>query len=224
MKKLKIVLGIGSIIFLASTEAHAFSISVVGAFNDSNPSTGAISGFSGGATGAGASATGFGGGALFGFGGAGPIGFELGALYLPRNGTEAGSDGNNGTYTATIKSTVLEIPALLRFHLGHMFSVGAGAYYALGMGTTTMTMTDAGQSGTAAASTGSDFGLLASAAVTIPLAPTLGIVIDGRYTMGLKAANYPLSTLGGILAGGNPPTMSAKYSDIQVLAGVKIHL
>ncbi len=127
---------------------------------------------------------------------------EFGVLYITRK-----SDTTvNATILAVPTTTVtnnslnyIQIPAVLRFWMGSMFSLGAGGYYAQGMGS------KFSSSGV----TKSDYGAIGSVQFKLPMGNSASFLVDGRYNYGLKNVNNSSFS-----------TMDLKYRDIQILAGV----
>jgi hypothetical protein len=186
-----------------SQSAHAMRFSLVGAANMSEPKV------------AGTKYTavnGFGYGALLEFGIMPFFTMELGALSLPRN-FEYGQNVPSVAHT-TVKMKMLEVPVVFKAYLGHALSVGLGGYYAKYKGDISYESTDAfGQTSvtnktlSAAGHSASDYGLVTSLGLYIPLAPLTRIILDGRYTIGIKNNNIGAGT--------------TTYNDLQLLAGVR---
>ena len=145
---------------------------------------------------------GYGGGLLIEFPFLSHFGFEIGGLYLQR----VESDSTLSP-TLTTTATVLEVPVLLRIHLGQHFSFGAGGYYAYGLGNinysdhTSGTYQDLKMNAY-------DYGVVGSLGFALPLASTVSLIVDGRVTYGLSNS----STAAGI---------SSAYLDFQGLAGLR---
>ncbi len=161
-------------------------------------------------------ASAFGGGALLGFAMAPAFEFETGALYITRK-YDMTIAAAGVSQTSTQSQHAVEIPALLRYHVAHYFSVGAGGYAAIGTGNVKTT----GPSGTVTSSTyasaglkNRDYGVLFSAALHIPVSTGASFLVDGRYSMGLTDVNADSKSL----------PVEEKYNDIQVLAGLQFHL
>ncbi len=158
---------------------------------------------------------GLGGGLEFSFPFGGNLSFDFGGLYVPRKyQTDVTSGATKGASIVSTQ-TALQVPVLLRWWLGRMFSIGVGGYYdkyvgdikqsttlAPGLKATTSALTylDASQST-------SDYGATAAIGFDFPLGVSSGLVIDGRYNLGL----------------GNQVTTSStvKFSDVQVLVGLR---
>ena len=129
------------------------------------------------------------------------LGAEVGALYVTRKFDSTASFTVSGVPTSTVTTNTLhyvEIPFALRFWLSPHFSIGAGGYYASGLGS--RDFTNAGMKK-------SDYGALGSAQIRLPLGSTMGLLVDGRYEYGL--ANVDTSGFG-----------NQKYRTLQVMAGV----
>ncbi|MBC7690319.1 MAG: outer membrane beta-barrel protein [Methylotenera sp.] len=170
-----------------SAPAHAFAkLAVVGDFNF--PKLSNNSGSSSGDLGVGA-------GALLEFDTSMITAFEIGALYHPRK-FSAGGFSNTSKY--------ILVPVQFRVHIVPMVVVGAGGYFAKGIGSSASLsfggVTANGSGGTP----DNDYGLMASAGLDLPLAPLFSLVLEGRYLLGLKDV-------------GN----STHWRDTQVLAGVR---
>jgi len=118
----------------------------------------------------------------------------------------------------TFSYNAIQIPVILRASILPMglLSVGAGAYYEIGMGSITDTDNVAGTSGTESYSTAgiknNDFGLLGTVKVQIPIMPRTRILIDARYLYGLSE----MSTA--------PSSYSIKDRYLQVFAGLGFYL
>jgi len=136
-----------------------------------------------------------GGGLLYELGG-GHMGLELGALYDPRK--IATSPAQTWTY--------IEVPVLLRFHMGRAFSLGVGGYYAFMMGDIKR---PSGGNLTAAAAgvKTSDYGVVGSAAFMIPMGKSAAFRIDGRYLAGAQSVN-------------TAATIARKWSGYEAIVGV----
>jgi hypothetical protein len=136
-----------------------------------------------------AAQTAWGGGALLELGLVPSVGLEFGALYAPR------------AYTSTLLGTtthqpMIQFPLVAKAYLAQLLSIGVGGYVS--------TLPD--EAPTAAAEKHTDYGFVTSLGLYFPLSSLTHIMLDGRYTMGLDAAN----------AG---PDTGLRYSDVQVLAG-----
>jgi hypothetical protein len=193
-----------SLAFLAPQAAHAMRFSLVGAANMSEPKTAGTTNKASNA---------FGYGALLEFVPLPFFGFEIGALSLPRKYEYDVT--SPAVYTTKVSLKMIEVPLVLKAYLGHAMSVGIGGYWAKykdsvtyeniypgGSETmSTKTLSDAGNTAT-------DFGLVTSLGLYFPLAPLTRIIVDGRYTLGVKD---------------NDPGAGTKtYNDIQLLAGIRI--
>ncbi|MBI3558651.1 MAG: PorT family protein [Deltaproteobacteria bacterium] len=157
--------------------------------------------------------TGIGGGAELSIPFSSNMSFDIGALYIQRKYKDDITGGLLKGFSAVQTQGAVEIPVLLRWWLGSVFSVGVGGYYVSYMGnikntTTTpagvstdtmLTYADAGQ-------TKSDVGLSLAVGLDIPMGMMTGLVIDGRYNYGLKNQ----STTG-----------TAKFSDMQGIIGLR---
>ncbi|MGE3260646.1 MAG: outer membrane beta-barrel protein [Bacteriovoracia bacterium] len=188
---------------ISSTPAWAMRFALVGAANMSEPKV------------AGTEYTaknGFGYGALLEFGIVPFFTMEMGALKLARN-------YEYGAVVPTISSTeakmkMIEFPVVFKAYLGHALSLGIGGYYAKYQGDISYEKTDAfgvksitSQSLRAANHSESDYGLVTSLGLYFPLAPLTRIMVDGRYTLGIKDNNIGAGT--------------TTYNDLQLLAGIR---
>lgn len=139
------------------------------------------------------------------------LGFELGALVMPRAYESTDVAANT---TTRYSAKIYQFPALLRMHLGRFLSFGVGGYFARAAGDiSTETKSSAGTSAqsttyTARNQTTSDFGALASLALYFRMAPLTHLTFDGRYAMGMKNN----STVAG---------SDRKFNDMQLLAGLQ---
>ena len=140
---------------------------------------------------------------------------ETGLLYLTRQYSL--SDGNSAdTLTARLHS--LEIPAVLRFEVLSIASVGAGLYYAKSVGQVSCVGSNCGgitpSSYSDAGLKTSEVGLVLSGGVKIPVALTpFSVLTDVRVTRGLT--NMLVDQTGGV---------SQKYNDVQILLGLNMSL
>lgn len=188
-------------VFAAASSAHAFGLSAVGSYNIGNSSQDPATPGEEINTG-----TGFGFGGLIDFKVMTGFAFETGGLYTPINKkVDAGILGSK-----EVNANTLIIPAVLRFTAIPIISVGAGFYYGLPMGKVKTENATGGFSNSEADGV-SDFGTVLSAAFRLPIAPTLGFLIDARYMLGLKDVDTSaLST--------------TKNRTIQILAGLNFAL
>jgi hypothetical protein len=115
----------------------------------------------------------------------------------------------------TYQSNIYEFPLILRMHLGRMLSFGVGGYYAIVKGDIGVASEVGGAKGSTRASYGdsaqttSDFGAVTSLALRFRMLPLIYLLIDGRYTIGMKNNSTA--------AGGD-----RKYNDMQLLAGLQL--
>ncbi|MGZ3695692.1 MAG: outer membrane beta-barrel protein [Bdellovibrionota bacterium] len=191
-----------ALLFTASP-AHAMRFSLVGAANMSEPKVAGTEY---------TAANGFGYGGLLEFGIMPFFTMELGALSLPRKyeyGTVVPVAGHT-----TVRLKMLEVPLVFKAYLGHALSLGVGGYYAKYKGDITYETTDAfGQTSITSKTlaeanhSASDYGLVTSVGLYFPLAPLTRIIVDGRYTLGIKDNNIGAGT--------------TTYNDLQVLAGIR---
>jgi hypothetical protein len=100
--------------------------------------------------------------------------------------------------TSEVKASVnaLEIPLVFRWTSLPVFRPGAGVYYSSVIGDGSVTLVDAaGDEDTVALFSDSspnergDFGAVLSLQAIFPVVPALGILLDGRYKLGLKDTN-----------------------------------
>lgn len=189
---------------VVSHSARAAGIAVVGVANSSEPNEPGTE-YKG--------KPGYGAGVLFELGLMPTIGIEFGALTMARKFEFTTVVPVSSTVTLNAK--MYEFPVLLRMHLGSFFSLGVGAYYARGSGeisgetklsngaTSKQIYTYASRNQTV-----SDYGALASIALYFHLAPLTQLLLDGRYTIGMKNNN----TVAG---------SERKFNDSQFLAGLR---
>ena len=149
-------------------------------------------------------------GALLEFGILPMIGLELGALSMKRKYTQT----IGSTETMTNKE-LYQFPVLLRLNLGSMLSFGFGGYYARYQGkifeqsTSGAAITSGEYAYSDKFATEHDYGLATSLALYFPMAPMMKLLLDGRYTMGLRDND-------------TRDTFQLKYNDYQLLAGLQI--
>ena len=139
---------------------------------------------------------------------------ETGILMTPHKFTLDSTTTSPGTYLATDTLTMnfLTVPILLRFDLLPVLSFGAGGYLGFASGTITRTTgsTDSPESYDQNNLNKSDFGLMASASVGLPVFPMVKILFDLRYLHGL--ANLSKLT----------DKSTATMKDLQLWAGLKL--
>jgi hypothetical protein len=181
------------------SSAEAFDLGVVGAANMTMPTFGNSSvtyNTSGQVT--------LGFGALVGFDILKAFQLEGAVLYIPRS-------YNNGLQTTTF--TMLEIPVVFRFTALKFINFGAGVYYATGLGNYNIQVNTVSSSTaadyTATGINRTDFGVLASVGLNIPLLPELKLLADLRYYLGLQNLYV------------NPSAGTFNLRDLQLLAGIK---
>ncbi len=133
------------------------------------------------------------------------LAFETGGLYLPRK-----FETQSGGATSDFSETRLQIPLLLRASVPFV-SVGAGVYYAYGLGNVRTEASGAAtESGYDTAKINrNEAGLLGSVRGSFPLFPLMSAVLDMRYCHGLSNRD-------------TSETLQSYSRDIQVLAGVNI--
>lgn len=150
-------------LFLMGIQAQAASLSVVGAMN-LNRAGGTFT--SSGLSISWGNTTTFGFGLLLS-GEANPfVNIEAGLLYLPRRYEEQIVERSLDT---------LEVPVVLRFSALPVLSFAAGGYFARVVNANaTETFLDQ-----------NDYGIVGSVAIRVPVAPTLGVLLDVRYLHGI---------------------------------------
>ena len=206
MRKMKGLFLLGALLIGVPSQAQAFDLGVVGALNVTSPR---IAGSQFGSS-VFSSAASFGFGALIDFGGNPLVGFELGALYIPRR-------FNTSTSGTSETLTMLEFPLMVRFYFPFV-SFGAGAYYARGIGnvsSSTNGVANPDETYSDAGISQDDYGLTGSIALDIPVAPAISLVADARVL-------YAIANLSALSS--TTPTDSLMLWDFQVLAGIKFEL
>lgn len=181
--------------FVSSAPAHAVAkIAAVGNFNFSKLAT-----TTGGVDSTSDSKLGIGAGALLELSTGLMTAFEVGLLYHPRKAEAAG---------ITTTSNYLLVPAQFRLWFSPFIVIGAGGYFAKGIGDTSRSGSVGGITIDATGSTPEDdFGLIGSAGFDLPLAPLTSIVLEARYLLGLKDFD--------------DSSDSAKLRDLQGLVGIR---
>jgi hypothetical protein len=115
---------------------------------------------------------------------------------------------SSGTIDST--SNWLEIPVLARYVFFPFFNFGLGAYYSVGLGDVSVAgVTENYQS---AGMNRSDFGLLGSIQMELPIAPQMTLIADLRYNYGLVELEE------------NTAAASEKSRELQVMFGVSYEL
>jgi len=119
-------------------------------------------------------------------------------------------------FAATLATTRLHIPIMLRMTALPFVSVGVGLYYENGMGDVTVdytvpTTTSVTQSYSDSSLKKEDYGMDFDVRFKMPLTPGLGLVLDGRYQLGLMQRSTD-TALGS----------SYKSKNITALAGVQL--
>ena len=147
---------------------------------------------------------GFGGGVGLEFG-SGPITFELDGIYLMHKYYDAKSAG------VTISQNGIQFPAMLRYTLARLLSLGIGAYYEMDTGDL---RDSTGLSSPYAASgwNSSDLGLVASARLNVQV-----LLLEIRYTKGLANGFTNTSISTNTKNGITDPKLT--YSSAQLLVG-----
>lgn len=139
------------------------------------------------------------------------VGLELDAIYVQRKWDLTASG-----ITVTTAASYVEVPLLLRFWLGQVFSLGAGGYYAQGIGKlkltsslSSLTLPDA--SFTSYGLKSKDYGAVGVAGFNFKLGSSAAFLLEGRYVYGLSEGLQP----------GPAASASWKFSDIQGFAGLR---
>jgi hypothetical protein len=215
--------------FLAMPSAHALSVSAVGTGNftsaKTDPATTTVSGTELTQS-SGKASLGIGGGALLGISAGTFLELEIGALKIARK-YEVKTATASSTDLSTYTQGAVQLPLLLRFNLLPFLSIGAGGFYNLGMGDIKKSSVETASDGTVETSSSkgsfssfglkkNDFGALVSLGIYVPVAPKISFIVDGRYALGLSDVNAN--------PGSSTPVVKQKYTDIQVLAGLRISI
>jgi hypothetical protein len=158
---------------LATPAAHAIEVGVLGGLDFYNPSMSNATVVS--------PSSAIVGGAYFQTSFNALLDMDIGVMYAKKK-----ADYTVLAATTTIDTSSIQIPVILRtgFVPGSFVNVGAGAYYE--------------STGTPPAGfKSSDFGLVGSAQVRLPLAPLMKFVIDARYLYGLgeQSSNTATNTI-----------------------------
>lgn len=202
------ILSLAAGLLALSLPAHAFEIAIEGGMNlDSFTGTNAGSGSSAFNSESSKAALSY--GAFVGFGVFPGFQLETGLQFTTRHSTYLSSGNVN-----EIKFTDMMIPAILRFNLLPVVSLGVGPYLGFGSGKiafSTPSSTVEGDFDQANGVKKSDFGVVGSLRAAFPLAPTLSLLLDGRYVMGLTNRDPDAGD-------------TVKFKDIQVLGGVSFSL
>jgi hypothetical protein len=138
------------------------------------------------------------------------VGFEIGALSVPRRFEYVKPNTEN---KVQYKMKMTQIPVQLKAYLGRSIAFGVGAYYAKfnETGSYDITIDGVTTSGTDTLASqnqsASDYGLVTSLALYFHIAPFTKFLIDARYTMGIKD--------------NNPGVGTTHYNDVQALTGLQ---
>ena len=199
-KKLKILMTVFGILF--TQWSSAFDVTVLGGLNMASPSISVL-----GANATTTGSTGIALGALIDHNVI-PLllNVELGAFYQQDRFVVNG-------YTpvgSTNQMNNIRIPLLARFVMLPFVSAGFGPYYMFAMGDYSVGATSLSYSASPFSS--SEFGLDGDLRVQFPILPTLGVVLDAQYLLGLSER------------GTTPTAVSYKTHDIQILAGINFIL
>ncbi len=110
----------------------------------------------------------------------------------------------------------IQIPVLARFWFLPLASVGFGGYYSMASGdiTTTLGSVSSDISYEAAHVKKTDYGAVVSFNLTFPILPSISVLGDIRYNLGLANLNDDPSN----------PDVSVKYHSLQLLAGLTYSL
>lgn len=230
MKKLLLVLPILAI--LSAPAAHAFSLTPVVGANFAkdvmDPTTNVGDTYS--------SQMGTTFGVLVGFGLMPMFELETGVKYVsakPKTMFSASLPVIPSGY-AVVEANAISIPLVLKLDLAHIFNVGVGGFYEMGMGDPKATVYDSAgnvfagypktmkwgyeaadvAAGTASGTSKTNYGLLLTAGMNFPIAPTLSFALSGEYEMGLANRNVDTTI----------PTATEKSTVISVLAGLSFHI
>jgi len=188
---------------LGPESAHALDLAVMGSLNIGTQSQAGLA-----ATYTAGTVSNFGYGALLAFDSFPTIKSEFGILSVKRGMALTSSTG--GTSTSTYN--YLMVPYMFRFEPISLISVGAGAYYAYGMGNYNVTSTIPGLASAdatyeAGGYSRSDFGLIAGISLKFPVLPLFSVRLDADYALGLS--NLYSSSAG-----------NATFRDILLMAGL----
>lgn len=148
--------------------------------------------------------------------------------------------GLTGGY-AVMEGNAISIPVVVKFEFMHMFNVGVGGFYEMGMGDLNTTVYDAAgnivpaaslgvpanpftkkygyeaadvAAGTASGTSKTNYGVLLTAGVKFPVAPAMHLGLAGEYEIGLANRNVDTTI----------PNTTEKSSVLSVLAGLSIDL
>ena len=195
MMKITRIIVLSLVSLLLAAQVQAAEISFVGSATLPNLS---ITDLPSGTTATTATHAGFGGGVLLNFHLTPMVSFEVGGLYTDKKFDITASAGGVSA-TSTFTGYYLQIPALLRYWVNPMFSLGVGGFW------------EHGETGSYTSGTVSDDGVVGSVGIRLPLGSGgTKFLVDGRYYYGLTNI------------GSNGDT--AHYRDIQVLAGFSFPL
>jgi len=151
------------------------------------------------------------------------VGFELGALYLTRQyaltyklALVADPTLASEQPIGSLRHGFIQVPAMFKFHLGRVFALGLGGYFANNIGQVTR-INNAGEeekgSYADARLKRTDYGLSAGLGVAIPMGSSVAFLIDGRYNMGLANQYAPKE--------GDTFTEKIKNNDITAFVGFR---
>ncbi|MBM3782445.1 MAG: PorT family protein [Acidobacteria bacterium] len=145
--------------------------------------------------------------------GRGRLSLDLGVSRLTRRGSLEYDFRRlgGGTIEDTTEFSYVEMPVLVRFHLGRV-SLGAGGYVDKAVGTfqsalsRNLAFDDVSASGLKSTS----MGLMTSLAVNLPVHSRVSVVLDSRYAHGLSDLSMTRSA-------------SWKTRDLQAFVGLRLH-
>lgn len=138
---------------------------------------------------------------------------DLGVSRLTRRGSlEYDFRGTGGTtIDDTTEFSYVEVPVLVRFHLGRV-SLGAGGYVDKAVGTfqSALSGNQAFDDASASGLKSTSMGLMTSLAVDLPVHSRVSVVLDSRYAHGLSELSMTR-------------TVSWKTRDLQAFVGIRLH-
>ncbi len=195
------------VLCLSAQNARAATLSLVGVGDWSTPSYNPSASAS-------SSKLGLGGGALIDFVWLPQWRIEVGGLYVTRK-----IDFTGESSPQTQQGSGIQIPVLLRYNFNRFISFGAGGYYTRFIGNLSETSDSTGVTANASYSANglndSEFGLVGSLAIHVPITYTMDLTVDGRYLYGLTNLVSDSAITG---------ESSEKYRDFQALIGLTFHL
>ncbi len=197
------------ILAAVNTNAHALEVGVEGGLNFwSAPTTFSVTAPAT-ATNANSPSAEFMGGAFASFGIMPLFDLEAGIYYANKKNTQTSNITVSGSTTSTVSVNTASsylFPVLLRTNFLPFVNAGAGVYYEAGTGN--VTSNGVSESYSAAGLKQSDFGLLVSGQVKLPIAPLIHVLLDARYLLGLTEQST------------NSASYSTKNRYVQLMGGV----